>query len=265
MPLAENPEANSFKQWMTILFWVVMILFTIVTTKIVHYSSMAYFPLSFLAAWHLHRLIQKNEKVNVLSLVTMLIVGIIISLLLITLPLVIDYKEILIPYIKDKFAVASLSIDVAMLGWEFMIGAVYLIANIIVFALFKRRKNVKALLLASFSTVLVLMAFQIFVVSKIAQYSQGPAIDFYQKHQGEDAYITTVGFKSYAHLFYFKKPQPTNPNHANDSWLLQGDIDKPVYFVVKTNRQSKLTPYPAVVKIGERGGFAFYKRELKTQ
>jgi 4-amino-4-deoxy-L-arabinose transferase-like glycosyltransferase len=39
-----------FKRWMLILFWVVMILFSVVTTKIVHYSSLAYFPLSFLAA-----------------------------------------------------------------------------------------------------------------------------------------------------------------------------------------------------------------------
>ena len=34
---------------MRILFWVVLVLFTIVTTKIVHYSSLAYFPLSYLA------------------------------------------------------------------------------------------------------------------------------------------------------------------------------------------------------------------------
>src|SRR5262249_42718142 len=39
-----------FKKWMLILFWVVMLLFSIVKTKIVHYSSLTYFPLSFLAA-----------------------------------------------------------------------------------------------------------------------------------------------------------------------------------------------------------------------
>ncbi len=39
---------------MLILFWVVLILFTIVKTKIVHYSSLCYFPLTFIGAWWLY-------------------------------------------------------------------------------------------------------------------------------------------------------------------------------------------------------------------
>jgi len=49
-------------KWMMVLFWVVMILFTIVTTKIVHYSSMAYLPLSYLAALYITQLVTENEK-----------------------------------------------------------------------------------------------------------------------------------------------------------------------------------------------------------
>ena len=47
---SESNVAN-FELWMKTLFWVVLILFTIVSTKIVHYSSMTYLPLSFLAAF----------------------------------------------------------------------------------------------------------------------------------------------------------------------------------------------------------------------
>ena len=39
-----------FHTWMLCLFWVVLILFSIVTTKIIHYSSMTWIPLSFMAA-----------------------------------------------------------------------------------------------------------------------------------------------------------------------------------------------------------------------
>jgi 4-amino-4-deoxy-L-arabinose transferase-like glycosyltransferase len=45
-----NESDADFRRWMLLLFWVVMILFSIVKTKIVHYSSLTYFPLSFLAA-----------------------------------------------------------------------------------------------------------------------------------------------------------------------------------------------------------------------
>ena len=37
---------------------------------------------------------------------------------------------------------------------------------------------------------------------KIEMYTQGPAIDFYESLKNENNYITTVGFKSYAHYFY---------------------------------------------------------------
>src|SRR5690606_30973789 len=43
-------DTHGLSRWMKYLFWVVMVLFSIVTTKIVHYSSMAYLPLSYLAA-----------------------------------------------------------------------------------------------------------------------------------------------------------------------------------------------------------------------
>jgi hypothetical protein len=46
----ENPRFINFKKWMKILFWVVLILFSIVQTKIVHYSSLCYYPISFFAA-----------------------------------------------------------------------------------------------------------------------------------------------------------------------------------------------------------------------
>jgi 4-amino-4-deoxy-L-arabinose transferase-like glycosyltransferase len=52
----ENEKTRDFTRWMWIMFWVVLILFSIVKTKIVHYSSLCYFPLTFLAALQLYRL-----------------------------------------------------------------------------------------------------------------------------------------------------------------------------------------------------------------
>jgi 4-amino-4-deoxy-L-arabinose transferase-like glycosyltransferase len=41
---------RDFHRWMIFLFWVVLILFSLVQSKIIHYSSMAYFPLTYLGA-----------------------------------------------------------------------------------------------------------------------------------------------------------------------------------------------------------------------
>ena len=47
-----------FHRWMLILFWVVLILFSIVKTKIIHYSSLCYFPLTYLAAVSFYQVYQ---------------------------------------------------------------------------------------------------------------------------------------------------------------------------------------------------------------
>ena len=56
-----NIQAN-FHTIMVILFLVVLILFSIVKTKIVHYSSMCYFPLTFLATYSIIQIINKENE-----------------------------------------------------------------------------------------------------------------------------------------------------------------------------------------------------------
>ncbi|HNG90068.1 MAG TPA: phospholipid carrier-dependent glycosyltransferase, partial [Saprospiraceae bacterium] len=51
-------KRSDFGTWMQLLFWVVLVLFSVVRTKIVHYSSLAYFPLTYLGAATLWRAIR---------------------------------------------------------------------------------------------------------------------------------------------------------------------------------------------------------------
>lgn len=57
-----DPVLRHYYVWNLILLLTVLILFTIVKTKIVHYSSLAYLPLSFLAATYLHARIERSER-----------------------------------------------------------------------------------------------------------------------------------------------------------------------------------------------------------
>ena len=52
----DSGSGIAFERMMRIVLWVILILFTIVSTKIVHYSSMAYLPLSFLASIEIYKL-----------------------------------------------------------------------------------------------------------------------------------------------------------------------------------------------------------------
>lgn len=277
-----------FMLWMKILFWVVMILFTIVKTKIVHYSSMSYLPLSFMAAYFLYQLSEKDRKISKTVKSLFLIIGLIFSSLLIITPILFFQKETLKSLIKDDFAVASLSVEMGWQGWEFILGFIYLVAVIISFIYLNRGKITRFIYFISISTGTTLLLYSVFVVPKIEKFSQGPAIEFYQSIEKEDCYVTTIGFKSYAHLFYtklkvnketdgiyllrleYKNSLKSNENMNMDAlknktiqWLLNGDIDKKTYFVTKTTHRKEMESYKGLVLLKTKGGFDFYYRTPK--
>jgi hypothetical protein len=43
-------------------------------------------------------------------------------------------------------------------------------------------------------------------------------------------------------------------------WVLYGNIDKPAYFSIKIQNRQILDTMPALIKLYEKNGFAFYKR-----
>lgn len=256
----EDQVSLNFARWMRYLFWVVMILFTIVTTKIVHYSSMAYFPLSFLAAFQLHCWISSDHRPARWQLIFNLVVGCILGIIVGAIPFLMHYKEILVGLVKDKFGRASLSIDVPMWGWEWIVGVVFTALVLTSFVQYLRKHLIAGLMLSTIGLVITFFWYSSLVLPKIEKYTQGPAIEFYQSMKGEDAYVFTFRFKSYADYFYLKK-MPEREEALSSQWLLEGEIDKPVYFVTKVNKKKHIEEYEEVDFLYEKGGFAFYKRE----
>ncbi|MCO4815024.1 MAG: hypothetical protein KC454_09945, partial [Flavobacteriales bacterium] len=90
---------------------------------------------------------------------------------------------------------------------------------------------------------------------------QGPVVDFYQSIQEEDCYAESYGYKSYAQYYYFNQPFGLSEKRKDREWLLNGDIDKPVYFVSKSTNL-ELDNHPNFLLIGKKGGFRFYKRDI---
>lgn len=261
-------ELTTFVPWMKTTFWVVMILFSIVTTKIVHYSSMAYFPVSFLAAKFLYDWLNERATWNKWITIGLLSIGFILSLVLAAVPFVGMHTQEIIPYIKDPFAVKNLEAVVDWHMYEMFIGIVYF-AIIVIAVVFIRKQSKKAFIYTlSLATAVCLFLFGAIVVPKIERYTQGSAIDFYESKRGQDVYIHVLGFKSYAHLFYFQKPVSTisaEKGEAYEDWLLNGNVDKPVFFVTKFDRYEEYRNHPNLELIKEENGFVFLKRRNGTK
>jgi 4-amino-4-deoxy-L-arabinose transferase-like glycosyltransferase len=251
---------KSFLRLMKILFWTVMILFSITTTKIVHYSSLTYMPLAFMAACYLDWLIINKEKMKISLLILTAFMGFVFSFLLAALPYIANHHELILPYLKDPFAAASLNVNVHWSGFESFIGIFYFFAVILAIVFFNKKQNWRAILLLFYSTAICLFVYLLTVVPKIEKYSQGPAIDFYESLQGKNVYIWPIGFKSYAQYFYAKKPASPVYGETDEQLLLKGNITKPAFFVVKVTNTGFDTSCNNCKLIKQEGGFKFYKR-----
>jgi hypothetical protein len=106
--------------------------------------------------------------------------------------------------------------------------------------------------------IYVIVALSVFT-GRIEGYSQRVAIKFYQSLKGQDVHVNTLGYESYAHLFYFEKAPP----EADDSLehLMYGELKKDAYFVIKANRRDVyLNRYPELEVIREKDGYVFTVR-----
>lgn len=257
-PLAKEEVGK----WMKILFWVVLLLFSLVRTKIVHYSSLCYLPLTYLGAlglWHWHK---SDAALPAWLKWSIALIGTVLGLIFTSLPLVDRYKVAIIEsgIIKDRFAVANLQADVYWGGWEWLLGILFWLG--IMASLWFLGRSRRAIFGLLITCLLGLELLSLVYIPKVEQYSQGAAIAFYESKQAEDCYLLTVGFKSYAHLFYGRKPPPSHPRHADKEWLLSGEADKPVYVVTKNIRKEDwLTWKPQLRVIYEKNGFVFMQVE----
>lgn len=260
---ADTFYQRAFRRWMIVLFWVVLILFSIVKTKIVHYSSLCYFPVTYLAAFVIYKVI--NREINYSRWLTVLVIipGSIYALAVILLPLADRYRQQIIDFAGqyDRFAAGCLHADVRWPGAVSVIGIILLL-GVLIFVFSVRQKHFTRGVIALFATSTVFVFLCILTIApRIERYVQNALIEFYKDKRGEDAYFETLGYKSYAHYFYTHMKKPANDMVYDKQWLLDGDIDRKVYFSIKADKKDRiLKDNPPLSLLYEKDGFAFCER-----
>jgi hypothetical protein len=262
---SDEPFYRLMKKWMLILFWVVLILFSIVKTKIVHYSSLAYFPMTFLAAGFVYNAWQNKLVWSKWMSGLLIFVAALFAIPVLLLPFVDSFKNEIISrnLIHDDFAVANLQADGGWTGFEIIPGILFLALVIYILIQIPKENVLKRAVFLWTTTLFFTVSVIMLVVPKVEKYSQNALIEFFKSHAGKDVYLKNIYFKSYATWFYGATTPPRNPDYYDENWLLTGNIDKDVYFVTKIHLAEKMKPYTDIEKIGEKNGFVFYVRKAK--
>lgn len=250
-----------FYRWMEIMFWVVLILFSIVKTKIVHYSSLTYFPLTFLSAYAMYFMIHSKTRWSKWLHIGIYSIGTLLALLLMLFPYLMKNKQKWIHLVNDPFAVANLNAEIE---WSYIdsIGGLIILVGLVLYAILNSQHHYRKATVTVFLSITTAVFFtSVLIVPKIEAFSQASAIRFYKSLKGVDAYVQPMYFKSYAHLFYTQKTKTENANAYDHEWLKSGKIDKDVYIVVKINKKEEIEKYQDIKLITEENGFAFYLRK----
>jgi 4-amino-4-deoxy-L-arabinose transferase-like glycosyltransferase len=261
LPAEGEEHQRDFRRWMKFLFWVVLILFSIVRSKIVHYSSMCYFPLTFLAAVVMDKMLRGELPLARWVKTVLLSIGGLYALVTLLLPVAGMNIALIRPlFQKDPFALANLEADVRWTAFDLLPG----LFMVFLLAMVAYRMN-RGRLEAAFrwlygGTAVFVMLVLIFFIGRIEAYSQRAAVEFFESKAGEDAYLATHGYKSYVQLFYGRVRPAPHEQAYNKGWLLDGPIDKDVYFATKIHRADELRGRPGMEEIGAKNGFVFFRR-----
>ena len=286
----DTPFQMHTKRWMMSLFWVVLILFSIVQTKIVHYSSLCYFPLTYLAAYSIQHLISNQFDWKKWFHVFFIVISTLIGLVFIIIGCVPLIKPWLINsnLIDDAFAIENLKADVHWSGYEWLIGVVFL--SFTYFSLFKiKRRQLKYIYGLFLSSLFAVYFIILLIAPKVEQYSQRAAIEFYKACAKHHFTVETIGLKSYATLFYGELDPSLKTNESfnhyidirrnefeaskinvnisysllHTYWTLDIASSQAACFVAKiTDEKVVKEQCPQIKEVYRQNGFIFYTRIL---
>jgi 4-amino-4-deoxy-L-arabinose transferase-like glycosyltransferase len=249
-----------FAKWMHVLLVVVVLVFSLVQTKIVHYSSLAYYPITFLAALTVYRAYMGRRFNRGLKISLGITMGLAACGLL-AVPFIMSLPEWLSGISGDAFTQAVLAADVKWSTGTYIPGVLLALLTVTTILLWVRRLR-KAWIYVFLGTMCFVVMSSIFVFApKVEEYAQRPAVNFFKQLEGKEAYVVCYRYKSYAHYFYAKVDYPWLDSWIpDDAGLLNDQIDKDVYISSRVDHADELRDRLDMEELGREGGFVFFRR-----
>lgn len=246
--ISESDSQKIWKQMMWVLFFIVLILFSIVKTKIVHYTSLCYFPLSFLAAYFLSHSENYLSQVKLMKVVA-LMTGLILSVALLLIPFIASHPQSISSMIKNEYVLGCLNAGVEWKWFTFLPAIVLLSGISIAFIFFHSLK--KMFLTLFVSSILCVQLIQILIIPLVEKQTQGAAIEFYEQVKKNNETVDAYRFKSYAYLFYTDKPQANKTSEWEKYLVMRADL----------NYETEI--WAQYGRIGVKNGFIFLQKKEK--
>lgn len=233
--------------WMQLLFWVALILFSLVKTSIVHHSSLAYFPLTYLGAVTIWRAVRWDVRPKVTTFL-LPVLGVLLGAAVMAMPYLGQHAELLQPFFADDpFALAALKADVKWEAWQGLPGLILAASSVVGLYFWQKKRPWLAAQTVFIGGALFAKLTMMFIVCNIEGHSQRAAVEFCESKCGENCAVQPVGFKTYAHLFYACK--------------MPGAVCGKTYFVARISDLGTLPQMPGCRELYRKNGFVFFEQK----
>lgn len=240
--------------FMFCLFAVTLVVFSIVKTKIIHYSSLCYFPVTFFGALGWNK-IEQTGKASIFFKLIFGLTGFLFALAFLLVSQIEKIKNWIFQNIeiKDPFALANFKQNIEWGGYEWLPGLLMFLVMVVLFVKTGWKTRFKVmfpLIFAAFWSAIVM------ITPRVEKYSQGPAIAMYEMigNQYPGVVVYPYGFKSYAHLFYSRK----KPGMGND-WQEEMQKGHKVFVVTKVIHEEEFqNKFPSMKPVMRKGGFILW-------
>jgi len=191
-------DAN-FVRFMHIIFWVVLIVFSLVTTKIVHYSSMCYIPLSIIGGIWMSKYGRMGIKTKLIFTVVSSIWA--IFYIIFSIP---AFDDSFIVNIFNNIPIEDMNVQGMIrtkITWSY-VPIIMTILFIFMTTLVVIINSKRILVIYLITNTFIVSAFVSYVVPSIEKMIQGNWITHLKSYDDKPYVHFTYGFKSYAHYFY---------------------------------------------------------------
>ncbi|MBS1625404.1 MAG: glycosyltransferase family 39 protein [Bacteroidetes bacterium] len=251
----------SLKRWMIVLLVVVLVVFSIVKTKIIHYSSLSYFPVTFLGAYYIYHLQHGRWRWSWRQTVPMAVIGAAFAVAVGGAIWIGSHPVILSHIQADPFAMEAMKAKVYWTLSDLFVPIGLLVGMVAALILLAKKRIMIGMAALLLSTCLFTNLTLALIVPRIEKYSQAAMIEFLESRKLEDCYVEVAGFKSYAQLFYKDKQQPATPQELDAEYILTGPTSKPVYVVTRVDKLHTLNFLDRYEELYRKNGFVFLKKK----
>jgi 4-amino-4-deoxy-L-arabinose transferase-like glycosyltransferase len=252
----DNWKSDGFSKIMALLFVVVMVIFFIVKTKIVHYSSLVYVPGCYFAALTIRQFL-KRERTSLTRLEWSLLSCSLIVYLILTLvvPILVNRPELIIPFIHNLNVVESISQNIHWPLSGFFPGIFLFLSGVVICYLFYRKSIMPGMKFLIISTMIFTNSLWAFYLPLLEKYLQGDLIQYYKEVKDQPIDLTTYKYKTYAHMFYAGKKVFRSVEDYNQSEGRQPSL----HIITRKKDQSKIEERYPVNLLHNFGQFLVYE------